>query len=154
MSDRPTCSHGYTNVSLHRPRRRPLTASTSSSSANAESNVYLRRWMIYWFSEILSSTKSIKKSSGGIGRIGSSGWRRLPDSGAGSGTSPRDSRLRVHLISPPALMKCVRTVFAPRPLRFRAFVRPDPRVCDEHLLETIYSTRHPPSVRGSKVPLR
>ena len=30
------------------------------------------------------------------------------------------------------------TVLAPRPLRFRVFVRPDPRVCDEHLLETTF----------------
>ena len=46
--------------------------------------------------------------------------------------------------SHPALMKCVRTVFAPRPLRFRAFVRPDPRVCDEHLLETTFQRATPP----------
>ena len=46
--------------------------------------------------------------------------------------------------SHPALMKCVRTVFAPRPLRFRVFVRPDPRVCEEHLLETTFQRATPP----------
>ena len=46
------------------------------------------------------------------------------------------------------------TVLAPRPLRFRVFVRPDPRVCDEHLLETTFQRATPPSVRGSNVPLR
>ena len=46
------------------------------------------------------------------------------------------------------------TVLAPRPLRFRVFVRPDPRVCDEHLLETTFQRATPPSVRGSNVPRR
>ena len=89
---------------------------------------------------------------GNIGRRGSSGWRRPPHSGAGSGTSPRDSRLHVHLISPCTHEMCSDCACSPV-LRFRVFVRPDPRVCDEHLLETTFQ-RATPSVRGSNAPRR
>ena len=80
---------------------------------------------------------------GNIGRRGSSGWRRPPHSGAGSGTSPRDSRLHVHLISPCTHKMCSDCVCSPS-LRFRVFVRPDSRVCDEHLLETTFQRATPP----------
>ena len=57
---------------------------------------------------------------------------------------PRGTVDCAFISSHPALIKCIRTVFAPRPLRFRAFVRPDPRICDEHLLETTFQRATPP----------
>ena len=65
---------------------------------------------------------------GNIGRRGSSGWRRPPHSGAGSGTSPRDSRLHVHLISPCTHKMCSDCVCSPS-LRFRYSTHGDSSCC-------------------------
>ena len=65
---------------------------------------------------------------GNIGRRGSSGWRRPPHSGAGSGTSPRDSRLHDHLISPCTHKMCSDCVCSPS-LRFRYSTHGDSSCC-------------------------
>ena len=65
---------------------------------------------------------------GNIGRRGSSGWRRPPHSGAGSGTSPWDSRLHIHLISPCTHKMCSDCVCSPS-LRFRYSTHGDSSCC-------------------------